>query len=101
MLRFGLVFFAMFLSIATNLSDGMLARMGFDPDILMATTIAFVVTGLIHHRRLALICLVLGLTIGANVPPPVADSLGYDPNYMVAALLAVVFSPYLYNYFSD
>jgi len=93
MLSFGLVFFTLSLSIGVNLSDGFLARMGFDPNLLMAAAVAFVITGLIVHRHLALVVSVVLLTIGANLPAATAASIGYDPDFMLAGLIAVVLLP--------
>jgi hypothetical protein len=99
MLKFALVFLTLCLSVGANLSEGFLARMGFDPDFLMVALIAFVLTGLITHRHLALIVLVVLLTIGANASAEFAESLGYEPDYLVAALAALVFTPYLNRLF--
>jgi len=93
MLSFGLVFFTLSLTIGVNLSDGFLARLGLDPNLLMAAAVAFVISGLIVHRHLALIVSVVLLTIGANVPTATAASIGYDPDYVLAGLIAVVLVP--------
>ena len=67
--------------------------MGFQPDLLMIATLAFVITGLIVHRRLMIIVLVFGLIMGANLPAAAAMDMGYDPDILVAALFAVVTAP--------
>jgi len=93
MLSFGLVFFTLSLGIGVNLSDGFLARMGSDPNLLMAAAVAFVITGLIVHRHLALVVSVVLLTIGANLPAATAASIGYDPDFMLVGVIAVVLLP--------
>lgn len=95
MLNFGLVFMTLSLSLGVNLEEGFLRRLGFDPDVLMLAVVAFVISGLVVHRRLALIVVVVLLAIGANAPPGVAESLGYDPDIALAALFGVVTVPYM------
>ena len=90
MFNIGFVFFSLTLGLGMNIEEGFLKRLGFDPDILMITAIAFVVTRLIAHRRLALIVAVILLTLGANVPQEEAARLGYDPDVLLAALFALI-----------
>ncbi len=101
MINFGLIFISMSLTLGMNANDGFLQRMGFDPDILMFTAIAFVITGLIAHRRLALIVVVVLLTISANVPMEEALRIGYDPDVALAALFAIVAAPYFARFIED
>ena len=93
MINFGFVFITLSLTIGVNLEDGFLNRMGFQPDVLVIGAVAFVITGLIVHRHLALIVLVVALILGANVPAEVATGIGYNPDMMVAALFAIVIAP--------
>ncbi|MCP5200084.1 MAG: hypothetical protein H6977_08720 [Gammaproteobacteria bacterium] len=95
MLSFGLVFFAVSLAVGVNADEGFIARLGFDPDILAITLVAFVLTGLVAHRHLALVVAVVLLVGGANVPVAVALELGYDPDVALAALFALVTVPFV------
>ncbi len=99
MLNFSLVFFTLSMSIGANLSDGILARLGFNPDYLLAGLAALVLTGLVFHRSLALIVLVVVVTCGANVSAETAVNIGYDPDYLLAALAAIIASPVVYRDF--
>ena len=94
MINFGLIFMGMSLTLGMNIEAGFLQRLGFDANILMITAIAFAITGLIAHRRLALIVTVVVLTISANVPAGEALRMGYDPDVALAALFALVTVPY-------
>jgi hypothetical protein len=94
MINFGLVFISLSLSLGMNVEEGFLRRMGFDPDVLLVAALAFVVSGLIVHRRLALIVAVVVLSFGANVPVEEAARLGYDPDVLLAALFALVTVPF-------
>ncbi len=93
MVNFGLIFFTVALAIGINADEGFIVRLGFDPDILLITTVAFVIAGLTVHRRLTLVISVLLLTAGANAPAEAAAEMGYDPDIALAALFALVFMP--------
>ena len=97
--RFGLVFFVLFLSITVNLPEGMLASLGFHPTYLLGTLVAVAITGLVFQRRLALIVLVILTTIGANLPPEVAAHFGVDRDILTAALAAIVLAPLALRFF--
>ena len=90
-----LIFLMLVMTIAVNVGDNAMARLGFDQDYLMIGLFATVVTGLIMHRNLLLVVLVLFLSIGANMPADFLPSLGWDRDYFIGALGAVVFSPIL------
>ena len=88
-----LIFIILFLTIAINLPHGMIARMGFDADILIAVLIAVVLTGLLRHRQLFLIILVVFCALAANVPEEMISEWGLDPDYFLGILVALVILP--------
>lgn len=88
-----LVFIILFLTIAINLPHGMVARMGFDADILIAALIAVVLTGLLRHRQLFLVILVVFCVIAANMPEELMMQWGIDPDYFLGILVALVILP--------
>ena len=88
-----LIFIILFLTIAINLPHGMIARMGFDADILIAVLIAVVLTGLLQHRGLFLIILVVFCSLAANVPEEMVRGWGLDPDYFLGVLIALVILP--------
>lgn len=90
-----LIFLMLVMTIAVNVGDNAMARLGFDQDYLLMGLFATVVTGLIMHRNLFLVVLVLLLSIGANMPEGFMLNFGWDRDYFVGALGAVVFSPLL------
>lgn len=94
MAKFLIVSLTLLMSIGANLSEGFLYRLGIDPDILLASLIAFVVTGLIYHRHIALIVLVVLMTVAANVSDTTAATYGYSPDFMLAGLIALVLAPF-------
>ena len=88
-----LIFIILFLTIAINLPHGMVARMGFDADILIAVLIAVVLTGLLRHRQLFLVIIVVFCALAANVPEEMISGLGIDPDYFLGILVALVILP--------
>jgi len=55
--------------------------------------LAFVITGLVYHRHLALVVLVVLMVVGANLPAEKIAAVGYDSDYLLAALVAIVLMP--------
>lgn len=92
-IKIALIFFVFLLSIAVNLEDNVLARLGFDGNYLMMALVAVVFTGLLAHRSVLLIILVLFLSIGANMPEGFMLSFGIDRDYLTGVLVAVVIIP--------
>ena len=88
-----LIFIILFLTIAINLPHGMVTRLGFDADILIAVLIAVVLTGLLQHRQLFLIILVVFCALAANIPAEMVRGWGLDPDYFLGVLVALVILP--------
>jgi len=88
-----LVFIILFLTIAINLPHGMISRMGFDADILMAVLIAVVLTGLLRDKQLFLVVLVVFCVLAANVPDEMIKEYGLDSDYFLGVLIALVVLP--------
>ena len=88
-----LVFIILFLTIAVNLPHGMITRIGFDANYLMAALAAVVITGLVMHRQLFLIIIVLFLCGAANMPSEMMEAWGLEKDYFLAVLLAMVILP--------
>ena len=88
-----LIFIILFLTIAINLPHGMISRLGFDADILIAVLIAVVLTGLLQNKQLFLIILVVLCAVAANIPAEMVRSWGLDPDYFLGVLVALVILP--------
>ena len=93
--KYFLSFLVIFLSIAANLPDSMIARLGLDANYLLAALVAVAITGLIAHRHILLVVLVLSCTIGANLPEDVIELLGMDRDILFATLIALVVIPFI------
>ena len=94
-----LIFLLLAMTIAVNVEDNVMARLGFDQSFLRIGLIAMVVTGLIMHRKLLLIVLVLFLSVGANLPADFMLNFGIDPDIFLGALVAIVLLPVLIRLF--
>jgi len=55
MMRFILLFFTLTMSLAINMDEGILLRLGIDTNFLFISLIAVIITGLIVHRHLAIV----------------------------------------------
>jgi len=81
------------ITIAINLEDNMIARLGFQPTFLIITLVAVVITGLVMHRDLALVFLVLFLSVGANIPAGFMLNFGIDRDILTGILGAIILVP--------
>lgn len=88
-----LIFIVLFLTIAINLPHGMISRLGFDADVLIAVLVAVVLTALLQHRQMFLVVLVVFCAIAANLPAETIRSYGIDPDYFMGILFALVVLP--------
>jgi len=95
MKKFILVFLVLLLSIGANLSDGFLAQLGIDANIILVALGVFVIAGLIAHQNLAFIVIVCLVAIAANLPEDVASSFGYSQELMFGLLVGLVLIPFL------
>jgi hypothetical protein len=99
MLRYVLVFLVILLTIGVNAPESMLGRAGLDPNALLITLTALVLTGLIAYRGLAAIIATLALVVGANMPASLAAQYGINRDYLLASLIAVVCIPIIKKIF--
>lgn len=88
-----LIFIVLFLTIAINLPHGMITRLGFDADILIAVLVAVVLTGLLRHSQLFLVVLVVICAVAANLPNEMLIEYSIDPDYFLGILIALVLFP--------
>lgn len=93
--KFTLFFLIIFLSLAINLPDSMITRLGMDANYLLAALISIAIAGLLVHRRMFLVILVLLCTLGANLPEDVIDHLGLDRDILFATLVALIVAPFI------
>ena len=95
MKKFILVFVVLMLSLGANLSDGFLAHMGVDADILLVALGVFIIAGLMAHQNLAFIVIVCLVATAANLPAEMAASIGYSQDLMIGLLVGLVLIPFI------
>jgi len=98
-MKFALIFLVLFMAISINLPDGIISRLGIDPNYLIVALAALVVTGLIAHRNLALPVLIALMCIGANLPVDYATQVGVNRDILTAGLISLVITPYVVHWF--
>ncbi len=87
------IFLVLLITIAINLEDNMIARLGFEPTYLIMALVAVVITGLVMHNNLALVVLVLFLSVGANMPVDFMLNFGIDRDILTGILGAIILLP--------
>ena len=93
MKKFIAVFMVLLLSIGANMSDGFLARIGVDANMLLVALGVFVIAGLIANQSMGLIITVCIVAVAANLPAETAQSIGYNQDLMFGLLVGLVLIP--------
>ena len=96
--KYLLLAMVLFMTIAVNLPDNMISRLGFEPDYMLAALAAIVITGLTAYRKLAAITLVVLISLGANMPEGFLP-VDIDRDILTACLVVIVFTPTLSKHF--
>ncbi len=86
-----LIFVVVLMSVAVNLPEGMIARVGVDPNWVLAALLAWVIAAMIYQRPPALIGIVVLLSFGAHFPL----DIGIDRDILAGTLVALVVVPYV------
>jgi len=87
------LFLILFISIAANLPDSMIARVGVEANYLLAALVAVVITWMAARQNVAVLILIGVLAVGANLPEQTASQLGIERDYLLAILLGIVLLP--------
>ena len=87
------IFFLFMITLAINVEDNVLARMGFDDDYLLLTLISMVAAALLVYRKLTLVVLVLFLSLAANAPVDFLLNFGLDRDLITGTLVAIIVVP--------
>ena len=90
--KYLLIAMVIFMTIAINLPDNMISRLGFEPDYMLAALVAIVIAGLSVYRKLAGIVLITLMSLGANMPEGFLP-IDIDRDILTAALAVIVASP--------
>ncbi len=93
------LFIVLFITIALNISDNFVVRLGFEPNYLLVAGVSLLIASLTMNQHILIIIVVLVLTLSTSVSEETAASFGYDRDVMLAALVAVVMLPILREFF--
>ncbi len=99
--RVVLLFLVLFMILALHLPVGMIAGLGFQPNILIAGLVAVVLTSFLAERSMGLVILVVTLTLLANFPVEDYIALGFDRDVVITVLILLVLTPIVYRFFDD
>jgi len=87
------IFFLFMITLAINVDDNVLARLGFNHDYLMLTLVSMVASALLVYQKMALIVVVLFLSLAANAPLDFLLNFGIDRDLIMGTLVAIVLVP--------
>jgi len=94
-----LVALIVFMSIGVTLSVSLLDQFGIEKNYLLVGLGAFVITGLVAFRGMALIVIILFMSLAINMPEEVLAQYYLDKDILIAAIILMVIFPLVYRGF--
>ncbi|MAM69524.1 MAG: hypothetical protein CMP91_00080 [Gammaproteobacteria bacterium] len=90
-----IIFYALvlFLTVGVAFSQTLLERIGLEPDYLLITLGAIVITGLLVYRGLLLVLLVAGLSVALNLPTELLQQYSIDRDILIVVLILMIVFP--------
>jgi len=88
-----------FMSIGVTLSVSLLDQFGIEKNYLLVGLGAFVITGLVAFRGMALIVIILFMSLAINMPEEVLAQYYLDKDILIAAIILMVIFPLVYRGF--
>ncbi len=101
MAKYALLVLTLFMTMAINLSDNIITRLGFDPDYMLAALAANIITGMVLYHKMAILILVCLMSLGANMPEDFILSFGIDRDILTASLIVIVLIPFIKRHIVD
>ena len=87
------------MSIGVTLSVSLLDQFGIEKNYLLVGLGAFVITGLVAFRGMALIVIILFMSLAINMPEEVLAQYYLDKDILIAAIILMVIFPLVYRGF--
>jgi len=87
------------MSIGVTLSASLLDQFGIEKNYLLVGLGAFVITGLVAFRGMALIVIILFMSLAINMPEEVLAQYYLDKDILIAAIILMVIFPLVYRGF--
>lgn len=85
-------------SLGTNQSDNVLARLGFESGYLMMAAVSLFISWLVVDRQMISIIFVAVLAIATNLPHASAMGIGYERDVVAAVWIAFILLPYFISF---
>lgn len=96
-MKYAVFFVVLLVSLGANMPDGVIARLGLEPNYLIALGLCAVFTWLCVGRHTALLVAIAVLSIGANLTAASAEGMGLDRDVLAALMYSLVILPVLVN----
>lgn len=94
-LRFIILFMTFSATLALNLGDNMVSRLGLATNVGFILLIASILTYLVSGRRSFIVVGVVLLSLVANMPADFTLNMGVDRDYYAGFMLALALQPML------
>lgn len=99
LLRYTLLFFIFAVTLALNLDDNLIARLGFSGNYGFILALSLICTVLVAGRHAVIVAAVVLLCLNANMPIDFSLNFGYDRDYYAGLMAALVLQPILIYFF--
>ncbi|MEW5754962.1 MAG: hypothetical protein AB1810_01530 [Pseudomonadota bacterium] len=96
-MKYAVFFIVLLVSLGANMPDGVIARLGLEPNYLIALGICAVFTWMCVGRHTAVMVAIALLSIGANLTAASAQGMGIDRDVLAALMFSMVILPALIN----
>jgi uncharacterized membrane protein YgaE (UPF0421/DUF939 family) len=95
LVRYILLFVIFSVSLALNLDDNVIARLGFSGNYGFILALALICTMFVAGRHAVIVATVVVLCLNANMPIDFSLNFGYDRDYYAGLMAALVLQPIL------
>ncbi|MCB1646377.1 MAG: hypothetical protein KDI36_13035 [Pseudomonadales bacterium] len=93
--RIAVLFLVFLATLGLNLGDNLMARLGFDGNLVLVLLTATVFTFFVAGRHAMIVAAVIVFSLITNMPSDFSLNFGYDRDYYAGIMLALVFQPLL------
>lgn len=94
LMRCAIIFLVLAVTLATNLEDNVIARLGITANYGYAIGAALIGTALIAGRDKLIIAVIVVFSLNANMPTDFVLNFGFDRDYYAGLMVAIVAVPF-------
>ena len=99
LIRYTLLFLIFAVTLALNLDDNLIARLGFSGNYGFILALSLICTLFVAGRHTVIVAAVVVLCLNANMPIDFSLNFGYDRDYYAGLMAALVLQPILMRVF--